>query len=153
MKKLKVAAAIVSVVFSLQACVDLGLTEKLIGISPSSGSAQSLAGDWHSVSEGSFPTPDSCTDLSWSVTSQDATHMSGNFEATCDGGVTLTGTASGVLDGDLQFEATGTATGLGVSCPFTLTGTGALQADGTIRVDYTGQTCLGAISGTEFITR
>jgi len=62
--------------------------------------------------------------------------------------------ASGTIDGNIRWEASGNATGLGpLTCPFSLTGTGDLQATSTIAVTYTGQTCLGPISGTEVLHR
>jgi hypothetical protein len=40
------------------------------------------------------------------------------------------------------------------SCPFTLTGNGAIEDNGnTLRMPFTGQTCLGPVSGTEVMRR
>ncbi len=146
------AAQIISLALLTQACFSVEYQETLKN-SPSN-SAQSLLGDWRSANAGSFPTPQSCGDLKWNVTSQDATHIAGNFEATCGGGVKLVGTARGVIDGNLLIEATGNATGLvPFTCPFTLNGTGVLQADSSIQVDYTADTCVGRVSGTEILRR
>jgi hypothetical protein len=152
MKRTPFAAPIISLAVLTQACFSVEYQETLRN-SPSN-SAQSLLGDWRSANAGSFPTPQTCGDLKWNVTSQDATHIAGSFEATCGGGVTLAGTATGVLDGNLRIEATGNATGLvPFTCPFTVNGTGVLQADSSLRVDYYGSTCVGAISGTEILRR
>lgn len=152
MKRILLATQIVSLALLTQACFRVDYQETLKN-TPSSG-AQSLLGEWRSASAASFPTPQTCGDLKWNVTSQDATHIAGTFEATCAGGATLTGTASGVVDGNLRFDAAGTASGLGpASCPFTLSGTGILQTDSSLRVEYIGLTCVGTISGTEILRR
>ena len=88
------------------------------------------------------------------MTQQSETTYTGSFLATCTEGIELEGTATGVYENDvLDVDATGTATLPGVaSCPFTLTGTARMEGD-AIRVDYTGNTCLGAISGSELLQR
>ena len=117
-----------------------------------------LQGTWTSASiEGeaqSFPSAESCIDLEWTITEQDASQYSGSFLATCAGGISLAGTAEGtLLDGVLEITAAGTATPQGgASCPFTLTGTARLE-DNAIRLDYTGTSCAGPISGTELLER
>jgi hypothetical protein len=153
MKGLLLAIPLVSLGCLTQAC-DVQYQQTLTN-SPSKASlTEAFLGEWRSAGPASFVTPQTCGDLRWNVTSQDATHVTGQFDATCAGGVALTGTATGFIDGALRFQAVGTATGLGpVSCPFTLDGTGTPQADATLRMDYTGTTCLGAISGTEILRR
>ena len=153
MKRILVAVQLIGLAALTQACVQY--QETLKNNPTSAGSvAQLFLGDWHSVAPPSFVTPQTCGDLTWTVTSQDATHMGGNFEATCAGGVRLTGTATGYVDGNLHFQAVGTATGLGpISCPFMINGTGTPQANSTLRVDYTGTTCVGDIGGTEVLQR
>jgi len=152
-KRILLAIQIVSLTWLTQGCFGVEYQETLSN-TPSSTSAQAFLGEWRSANASSFPTSQTCGDLRWNVTAQDATHIAGNFEATCAGGVRLTGTASGVIDGNLRFTANGLASGLGpVSCPFDLNGTGVLQIDSSLRVDYTGSTCVGPISGTEILRR
>lgn len=152
MKRILLATEIVSLALLTQACFRVDYQETLKN-TPTSG-VQSLLGEWRSASAASFPTPQACGDLKWNVTSQDATHIAGTFDATCAGGVKLAGAASGVVDGNLHFEATGNATGLvPFTCAFTLNGTGVLQPDSSLRIDYTGETCVGRISGTEILRR
>ena len=152
MNRILLAAQIISLALLTQACFDVKYQETLTN-SPS-GTAGSFLGEWRSANAAAFPTPQTCGDLKWNVTSQSATQIAGTFEATCAGGVKLAGTASGVIDGNLRFDATGTATGVGpASCPFTLSGTGVVQADSSLRIDYTGSTCVGPISGTEILRR
>jgi hypothetical protein len=123
-------------------------------LSPSDPALRSYLGEWASAPLTSFPTPQSCGGLRWKITSQDANNVAGEFQATCAGGISLTGAASGTIDGNIRWEASGTAAGLGpLTCPFSLTGTGDLQATATILVTYSGQTCLGPVSGTEVLRR
>jgi hypothetical protein len=151
MKRLLLTAQLICVALATQACFNF---QETLSSAPSRFEEQSFVGEWRSAGVASFPTSQSCTDLAWNVSSQSETQISGNFEAVCDGGITLTGTATGVLDGNIQIEAAGTATGFGSTpCHFTLTGTGVLQTDSSIRVDYTVQTCIGTFSGTEIIRR
>ncbi len=151
LKRFLVAVQFIGLTALTPGCVEVGQTLKN---APSSGGTESFLGEWRSASAVSFPTRESCTDLKWTIDQQTESNISGAFEATCADGVTLTGTAFGVIDVTLQFEATGTASGFGPTpCPFELTGTGTLQLDGSIRMEYTGQTCVGPISGTEVIQR
>ncbi len=151
--RLLISLQLMGLLLLTQACVGAEFTETLKN-AHSFSSTESFQGEWRSANAVSFPTKESCTDLKWTVTEQNATHISGAFEATCADGVTLTGTASGVVDVTMHIEATGTASGFGPTpCPFELTGTGTLQLDGSISVEYTGQTCIGPISGTEVIQR
>lgn len=148
--RLMAVAQLLGIVAFAPACFQIEHEQTLT--SPTSA-ADSLVGEWHSANS-RFPSSESCTDLVWNVTSQTDSAIAGTFEATCAGGVTLTGTATGRVDGDIQIRASGTASGFGPTpCNFTLTGTGVLQADGSIRVNYTGETCIGPISGTEVIQR
>ena len=129
------------------------------GISPTAPSeiGSLLAGTWvYDASQGgsSFPSASDCTELELSMTQQSQTTYTGSFRAVCTDGAELEGTATGVLVNDvLDVDAAGTATLPSVaSCPFTLTGTARMEGD-AIRVDYTGNTCLGAISGAELLER
>ena len=152
-KSMSVAAiAGVALAMSLSGCV--GFEHKSTVVSPSDPALRSYLGEWAAASVTSFPTPQSCGGLRWTITSQDANSIAGEFQATCAGGASLTGVASGTIDGNIHFQASGTAAGLGpVTCPFSLTGTGDLQANTTILVTYSGQTRLGPISGTEVLRR
>lgn len=116
-----------------------------------------LSGTWrYEASAGSpgFPNASDCTELELMMEQQSETTYAGSFRAVCTDGVELDGTATGVLvDGVLDVDATGTATLPGFSsCAFTLTGTARMEGD-AIRVDYSGTTCLGTISGSELLER
>lgn len=102
-----------------------------------------------------LPTGAGCSNFKWTLTSQTATSMSGNFTLLCLGAVTVTGTATGTLAGSAAtITGQGTAAGQGVpaACTFTLTANGTIEGN-TLPLTYTAQTCLGAISGRETIRR
>ena len=126
------------------------------GLNPSAPSAFAslLVGEWRSSSSTSLPTPNSCTDLQWSVSQDTASTYSGSFRATCGAGVQVEGTLTGILvDDQLALTGVGTATPLGsIGCDFTLDGIARVVSD-TIQLDYTGSTCLGPVSGTEVLAQ
>lgn len=109
-----------------------------------------LLGSWSSASV--MPSADSCTDFQWNVTEQSGSSASGIFRATCPGGLTLAGTAQGTMLGStVSWTANGNATASGLpSCAFTLAGTAHIDGN-TIRVPYSGQTCLGPVKGEEVL--
>jgi hypothetical protein len=114
----------------------------------------SLGGIW--ISDGiTVPAPGSCNNFQWQVTSSTATSLAGNFSATCGGNVTVTGTASGRIEGNaVPLAVAGTATYLGaLSCDFSLTGTGTIVDNDTIVIPYSGSTCLGPVDGTQTLHR
>jgi hypothetical protein len=113
-----------------------------------------LGGIW--ISDGiTVPAPGSCNNFQWQVTSSTATSLSGNFSATCGGNITVTGTASGRVEGNLvPISVAGTATYAGaISCDFSLTGTGTIIDNDTITIPYSGTTCLGPVDGTQTLHR
>jgi hypothetical protein len=113
----------------------------------------SLVGVWTS---GSLPTSSSCGSFQYQITSQTATTIAGTFSAVCGGGVTLNGSANGTIDGTtVTLTATGTAAMPGApNCPFTLSGTGTIEDGGyTLRIPFSGTTCLGPVSGVEVMRR
>ena len=125
------------------------------GLNPAAPSslASLLTGGLSSIDSGDLvPSAESCSDFQWSITEVDGGMYSGDFSATCADDIQLDGTATGTLVGDvLTITASGTATPKDLpSCAFTLNGTAQLVGD-TIRIDYTGTTCLGPISGTEIL--
>jgi len=115
----------------------------------------SLMGVWVSQSTDGVPSPNSCADLQWRITSQTPTSLAGEFAATCADGVSIIGTASGHLNGtDVPMEASGTATLPGLPpCSFSLTGTGHIEGSDAIRIQYSGTSCLGPVQGEETLRR
>src|SRR5262245_5996930 len=122
---------------------------------PSNTPTTSVAGSYTSagVVPGIPGTP-TCDNLQWIISSQSATSIAGQFSASCSGGITISGTASGQLVGTtLPINVSGAASlPLGVTCPFSLSGTGQVAAD-SITIPYSGTTCLGPVSGTQTLRR
>jgi hypothetical protein len=149
MKKLALAAAVSLIAASSTACLEF---EHKSTLAPTTAGIGALAGSWSS--NNLIPSPSTCTDFQWNVTDQSATSAGGSFSATCAGDLKLSGTARGVLSGSqITWTAQGNATGPGlVSCAITLTGTAELTTD-SIRVPYSGDTCLGKVSGVENLKR
>lgn len=121
-------------------------------LGPTASGLSALAGTW--TSGNIIPSAASCTDFRWNVTEQTGTSASGSFSATCAGDLKLTGTARGTLTGStINWTAQGNATAPGLpSCAITLNGTAEIGTD-SIRVPYTGDTCLGKVSGVETLRR
>jgi hypothetical protein len=122
---------------------------------PGGGTGQSLVGNWSSNALTDLPDPSTCTNLQWRVTNQTSTTIAGEFSATCAGNITVAGTASGQLQGSaIPMVANGAATVPGLPpCTFALTGTGYLETNDSIRIDYNGTTCFGPVHGSEVLRR
>jgi hypothetical protein len=147
-------AIVVAVALAAAGCV--GFEHKSTVTGPSNGTAtiNALMGTWASASSGVIPSPSTCVDFKWNPTEQSATSAKGSFSATCAGGLKVAGTASGTLSGStITWGANGTATETGGSpCAITLTGTAELGTN-SIRIPYTGSTCVGPVSGVEILNK
>ena len=135
---------------SAAGCIGFERKSSLSG--PSASGISALSGSWSSANI--VPSPNSCTDFKWEASEQTPTTARGSFSATCAGDLKLTGTAQGTLSGTgVTWSAEGNATAPGLpSCGFTLNGTAELGID-SIKIPYSGNTCLGAVSGVETLTR
>jgi hypothetical protein len=149
MKNLAFLAAVALVAVSSAACFEFEHTSTL---GPTTTGISALSGSWSSTNL--IPSPSTCTDFQWNVTDQTTTSAGGSFSATCAGELKLSGTARGVLSGSaITWTAQGNATAPGLtSCAITLTGTAELTSN-SIRVPYSGDTCLGKVSGVENLQR
>lgn len=147
-------AVIVALTVSSAGCVFQNANSST---SPDSISLATLLGTWTSANgvTTSFPTAQACGNFQWTVTNQSGQTASGTFSATCAGGITLNGTASGTLNGSsVDWTATGQATESGLpGCPFSLSGTATLTNSTTLSIPYSGTTCFGPVSGTETLTK
>ena len=118
---------------------------------------QALTGSWQSVQDAGsiIPNPNTCTDFKWNASSQTATSAAGTFSASCNG-VVFSGTANGTLTGTtVAWGANGTATASSLPqspCAITLTGTAELGTN-SIRVPYSGSTCMGPVSGVQVLNK
>jgi len=150
-----ILACVAAVSIAAAGCV--GFDHKSTVTGPSSTGIDGLVGSWQSVSDANsiIPNPNSCTDFKWNAIGQIATIAMGAFSASCNG-IVYSGTASGTMTGTaVAWNASGmaTATNLPVSpCSITLTGTAELGTN-SIRVPYSGNTCLGSVSGVQILNK
>jgi len=148
-KNIALTAAVCLVSAFSAACLDF---EHNNSVGPTASGIGALGGTWTSTNL--IPSASTCTDFVWNVTEQTGTSASGSFSATCAGQLKLNGTARGTLSGSvIDWSAAGTATAAGLpSCAITLAGTAELTTT-SIRVPYSGDTCLGKVSGVENLQR
>jgi hypothetical protein len=132
-------------------CIGFERESSLTG--PTAAGNGALMGSWTSANL--IPAPSSCSNFVWNVSEQTATSAKGSFSAKCAGDLTVTGTAEGSFTGPASIGWSGvanaTAPGL-TSCTVQLTGTAELLVD-AIRIPYSGDTCLGKVSGVETLRR
>ena len=148
MKKLAQLVVCLAIAAAAAACFGY---ERGSTLASPSGSG-SLVGNW--ISSSLVPTPSSCADFKWNITEQTGNTAKGSFSATCAGDLKLNGTAEGTINGSTiawSADATGTLPGL-PSCRVTLRGTAEIGVT-TVRVPYSGDTCLGPVSGVESLSR
>ena len=151
MKK-KILALSVCGVLSAAASGCFGFERKSTVTAPTATGVAALVGNW--TSSNVLPSPSSCSDFKWNVTEQTTNSARGAFSATCANDLRLSGTAQGTLSGSvINWNAQGTANAAGlVSCAISLTGTAELAGD-SVRVPYSGDTCIGRVSGVEMLRR
>lgn len=136
---------------SATGCIGFERESSLTG--PTAAGNGALLGNWSSGNL--VPSPSSCTDFKWNATEQTASSARGSFSASCAGNLKLTGTADGsfTTEGKVAWKGQANATGPGLtSCNVTLEGTAELLVD-SIRIPYSGTTCLGPVSGVETLRR
>jgi hypothetical protein len=123
--------------------------------SPSSPSVtmNAFAGTWASVTAATPAT--GCGNVKYTVTPITATSANVQFNGTCAGNITVTGTGTGTLSGStLNWSATGLVAQGGVNCPFSFTNSKATtDATGQLVVDYSGTVCGIPVSGTETVKK
>lgn len=134
---------------AVSACIGY---ERRSTLGPSATGISALLGTWSSSNLAAAA--GTCTDFRWNATQQSGNTASGTFSATCAGDLRLQGTATGTLSGStVTWNAQGTASVPNIaSCPITLSGTAELGTD-SIRVPYSGETCLGRVSGVEVLRK
>ena len=121
--------------------------------SPTAAGVSALMGTWASASS-VIPSASTCSDFKWNPTELSASSAKGSFSATCAGDLKLSGTAQGALSGSaITWTANGSAqAGPLPACAITLAGTAELGAN-SIRIPYSGDTCLGKVSGVEILNK
>jgi hypothetical protein len=86
------------------------------------------------------------------ITSQTATLATGSLTMVCPNDIIVSGTITGRLGGaNIPINYAGAATQGGQNCPFEMKGTGYPLGGDSFRFEYTGNSCLGPIYGTEFL--
>src|SRR4051812_27209787 len=153
-----------SSVLALVAAAACGVerTSTVLGPTGSTGSAAkssapSLLGTWvvqgapapAATSAVTVPDFSSCSNFTWSITTQTATEASGRFSAECTGGVVVQGTITGKLGGaTIPIVVTGNLLRGSDACSFSLNGEGTPLDSVTFNITYAGTTCLGPLQGT-----
>jgi hypothetical protein len=124
----------------------------------SSGGSSALSafvGTWASASIPGLPLVN-CSNVTWVITAQTATSVTGTVTANCDSAVTVTANLTGTLANanQMNIDGNGTMTLAGAPCPFTIAGTGIRQPDNSMKVDYIGTYCGGNnFSGSQVLRR
>jgi hypothetical protein len=152
MKKLMCTIALAAAV-AAGGCV--GYESKTTAPTASGASGvEALVGTWTSASTNVIPSASTCTDFKWTPSQLSATSATGAFSASCAGDLKVAGTASGTLSGTtVSWNAQANASTPQISsCAISLSGTAELGLS-SIRIPYTGQTCLGPVSGVEVLNK
>jgi hypothetical protein len=171
MKRSLVLLSSVLAVLAATAACGVERTSTVLGPTPASAttpaaksSSASLLGTW--VVQGGqsnssattsavtgLPDFSSCSNFTWSVTSQTATEASGRFSAECAAGLILSGTITGRLGGaTIPIVVAGTLTRGSDICSFSLTGDGTPIDSVTFHITYSGTTCLGPLQGSNTLS-
>ena len=129
---------------------------------PVAAAAGSMLGVWTAGAAATSALPpglpvsgSGCSKFEWFVSTQTANSIAGDFTALGLGSFSLSGTARGERNGStVQVTVNGSAVlpGLG-NCAFSLSSTGTIESDDALRLPYSGNTCLGAVSGVETLRR
>jgi hypothetical protein len=161
-----IGAAILAVAVLTMACVEVK-HEPTSPTSPSSTSTSTpastqvssvlTAGSWSSSSMASASSfnPGSCGNFQWSITTMTATSATGTFKAVCGGGLTLQGSAEGVMNGlsaNITVSGTGSSPTI-PSCTFAISAVAIPQTLDTVKLTYSGNVCGMTTSGTEILKK
>jgi hypothetical protein len=132
----------------------VGYESKTVTTGPSATSVAALMGNWTSTAASLIPSPSSCTDFKWNPTEQTSNSAKGSFSASCAGDLKVSGTATGTLSGSVITWAANAnaATASQPVCAVLLAGTAELGVE-SIRIPYSGTTCLGPVSGVEILNK
>jgi hypothetical protein len=123
--------------------------------STTNNAASAAAGTWASPIIAGVPNISNCTNLQWQISNLSATSLAGSVSAVCGGVVNVSADLTGQMSGSdvVNLTASGQAVGLGITCPFSLTGVGHLQGNDAMQLNYQGTTCLGPVSGSQMLQR
>jgi hypothetical protein len=132
----------------------LEYSNKTVTTGPSPAGVAALMGNWASAGASLVPAAASCADFKWSPTEQTSNSAKGSFTASCAGDLKVSGTATGTLTGSvITWSANANAaTPSAPTCAVALAGTAELGVE-SIRIPYSGSTCLGSVSGVEILNK
>jgi len=84
-----------------------------------------------------------------------STAVAGTISTVCGGVVTVNADVTGQMTSSdsVTLHAAGSAVGLGTTCTFSINGTGHMEGNDALRLDYNGTTCLGPVSGSQLLQR
>jgi hypothetical protein len=121
---------------------------------PPDGGSSSMMGTWQSQTSTPLVDSSTCGQFKWVITSQTPTSITGTFTAVCLGSVPFSGSGVGELTANSQVRitVTGSANIQGVTCDASINATATIEAD-LVTIPYSGQTCLGPISGVEYLRK
>jgi hypothetical protein len=117
-------------------------------------SITAFAGTWQSTSS-ALPVT-GCGNFTYTVTPTGTTSANVTFAATCASNISVNGSGSGTLAGNvITWSASGLVGQGGVNCPFTFTNNKATidATANTVQVDYSGTVCGIPVSGSETVKR
>jgi hypothetical protein len=145
-------ATILCVAIAASGCV--GYSNKTTMTAPGATAVAAMMGNWASSGASLIPSPSTCTDFKWNPTEQTSNSAKGSFSASCAGDLKVSGTATGTLSGNLISWAANAnaATPAMATCAVLLAGTAELGVE-SIRIPYSGTTCLGPVSGVEILNK
>ena len=119
---------------------------------PPPASSGSMMGFWIAEAPAADAVKPTCGQFAWNLTSQTSDSISGTFTAVCLESH-VAGTVTAQRTGDhVAIVITATALLNGSQCHATITGSGVVVND-ELHVTYSGNTCLGPVSGTEILRR
>ena len=115
-------------------------------------SLDAFAGKW--VTSRSALPATSCGALTYTVTPLSASTATVTFDATCASSIRVTGTGTGKVTGStLEWNAQGSVSQGGITCPFTFTNGKTTEDAGGIKVVYSGTVCGIQVSGDEVLKK
>lgn len=158
------SASLVIAVMATTACSFEHTSELLTPTMPSidgspglpPGDLGPLMGLWASQEPLGNPASWVCGSFQWNISEQTPTSIAGSFAGICAGIVLVEGNGTGQLSGTtvtLNVSGQASVSGVTTTCPFSLSGTGQLEGEHAIHVNYSGSTCLGPVQGSETLRR
>jgi len=161
MKRTLVSATLLAASLLAGACTQFSTSREVLSPTgptnvPGGSSSGPLVGTWASPSQLELPSPSTCKNFQWQISSQSDTAIAGSFTAECGGGVAVSANASGTLINPTtaNININGTAIVGGLGCQFNLSGVGNITDNfNAITIPYSGTTCWGPVSGNETLRK